>query len=133
MKHTSEEIKNRLSNIGEAIGNIALDYIADLEKENTELKETLKGKRCNCMTYLNFKDLEREIAELKKQLVEKGQHLDLTEREWGKDMSKMIHYRTQATKAKEIISELLSSCFGYNSKTVNYEVKTKAEQFLKEE
>jgi hypothetical protein len=38
----------------------------------------------------------------------------------------------QLTKAKEIISELLRSCFGYNSKTVNYEVKSKAEQFLKE-
>ena len=36
------------------------------------------------------------------------------------------------TEAKEIIKELLSSCFGYNSKTVNYEVKAKAEQFLKE-
>ena len=36
------------------------------------------------------------------------------------------------TKAKGIIRELLSSCFGYNSKTVNYEVKTKAEQLLKE-
>ena len=38
MKHAPEEIKNRLSNIGEAIGNIALDYITDLEKENAELK-----------------------------------------------------------------------------------------------
>lgn len=38
----------------------------------------------------------------------------------------------QLTKAKEIIKELLNSCFGYNSKTVNYEVKAKAEQFLKE-
>lgn len=35
-------------------------------------------------------------------------------------------------KAKEIIRELLSSCFGYNSKTVNYEVKAKTEAFLKE-
>lgn len=36
------------------------------------------------------------------------------------------------TEAKEIIRELLSSCFGYNSKTINYEVKAKAEAFLKE-
>ena len=35
--------------------------IADLEKGNAELKEALKGKRCNCMTYLNFKDLEDEL------------------------------------------------------------------------
>ena len=39
----------------------------------------------------------------------------------------------QLTKAKEIIKELLNSCFGYNSKTVNYEVKAKAEQFLNSE
>ena len=36
--YTSEEIKNRLLNIGEAIGQIAFDYIAGLEKENAELK-----------------------------------------------------------------------------------------------
>lgn len=36
------------------------------------------------------------------------------------------------SKAKEIIKGLLNSCFGYNSKTVNYEVKAKAEQFLKD-
>jgi hypothetical protein len=41
-EHTPEEIKNRLSNIGEAIGNITLDYIANLEKENH-----LLGERCN--------------------------------------------------------------------------------------
>lgn len=39
MKHTPDEIKNRLSNIGEAIGSIALEYIVDLEKENAELKD----------------------------------------------------------------------------------------------
>ena len=40
-KYTSEEIKNRLSNIGEMIGTIALEYIAELEKENEQLKERL--------------------------------------------------------------------------------------------
>ena len=38
MKHTPEEIKNRLSNIGEAIGGIALEYIAELEKERDKYK-----------------------------------------------------------------------------------------------
>ena len=38
MKHTSEEIKYRLSDLGVQIGNIALDYITELEKENAELK-----------------------------------------------------------------------------------------------
>jgi hypothetical protein len=39
MKYTLEEIKNRLSNIGEAIGTIALEYIVDLEKENEQLQQ----------------------------------------------------------------------------------------------
>ena len=46
----AEEIKNRLSNIGEAIGNIALEYIADLEKQNRELQEQVEKMKCcsNC-------------------------------------------------------------------------------------
>ena len=39
--------------------------ITDLKKENAELKEELKGKRCNCMTYLNFKDLEKQLTKAK--------------------------------------------------------------------
>lgn len=42
--------------------------IADLEKGNAELKEALKGKRCNCMTYFNFKDLEKELEAKEKQI-----------------------------------------------------------------
>lgn len=38
----------------------------------------------------------------------------------------------QLTEAKGIIKGLLTSCFGYTSKTVNYEIKAKAEAFLKE-
>lgn len=40
-------------------------------------------------------------------------------------------YKAKLEYAKTIIEELLSSCFGYNSKTVNYDVKAKAEEFLK--
>lgn len=36
--YTSEEIKNRLLNIGETIGQIAFDYIVKLEKEIDKLK-----------------------------------------------------------------------------------------------
>lgn len=43
-KYTPEEIKNRLSNIGEAIGSIALEYIVELEKENEQLKQKLCKK-----------------------------------------------------------------------------------------
>lgn len=56
-EHTSEEIKNRLSNIGEAIGPIALEYIVELEKENVQLKQQLENEK-----QLN--------AEIKKRLVE---------------------------------------------------------------
>ena len=62
---------------------------------------------------------EKKIADLKKR-----------NRELEKEINK---YKLAEIKAKEIIRELLSSCFGYNSKTVNYEVKVKAEAFLKEE
>lgn len=44
--HTSEEIKNRLSNIGEAIGSIALEYIGELEKENEQLKQQIEKTKC---------------------------------------------------------------------------------------
>ena len=42
MKHTPEEIKYRLSKIDDVIGDIALEYIEELEKENAELKEKNK-------------------------------------------------------------------------------------------
>ena len=64
----------------------------------------------------HFKDVFDEITELK------------TNFKIAKDNE--YEYSSLLTKAKEIISGLLSSCFGYNSKTVNYEVKAKAEQFL---
>lgn len=44
MKYTPEEIKNRLSNIGEAIGTIALEYIGELEKEKCELLGIIQKK-----------------------------------------------------------------------------------------
>lgn len=49
-KYTPEEIKNRLSNIGEAIGSIALEYIVELEKENEQLKAQIEKMKCcaNC-------------------------------------------------------------------------------------
>jgi chromosome segregation ATPase len=37
--YTPEEIKNKLSNLSEALGLIALEYIIELEKENEQFKE----------------------------------------------------------------------------------------------
>ena len=58
----------KIDQIVEANAESLADIQDKLAKANAELKEALKGKRCNCMTYLNFKDLEKENAELKKQL-----------------------------------------------------------------
>jgi hypothetical protein len=74
-----------------------------------------------------------QVERLKKQLVEKGQLLDLTEREWAKDMSKMIHYKTQSTKAKEIINKLIELVEFLNEDNVKEPIIAEAEQFLKEE
>lgn len=54
-KYTTEEIKNRLSNIGEAIGVIALEYIEKLEKENEQLKAQNEEMK-NCYNCSNFCD-----------------------------------------------------------------------------
>ena len=47
-----------------------LSEYEELKKENTDLKKALKGKKCNCMIYLNFKDLEKELTKSKKYIRE---------------------------------------------------------------
>ena len=42
-KYTPEEIKNRLSNIGAITGNIALDYITQLENKIADLNMKIDG------------------------------------------------------------------------------------------
>jgi trans-2-enoyl-CoA reductase len=69
--------------------------------------------------------LRKENAELRKEWQEQVQKA--TDEGYARTLQTI-----QLTKAKEIIKELLSSCFGYNSKTVNYEIKAEAEQFLSE-
>jgi hypothetical protein len=83
-------------------------------------------------TDLFFRPLEKRIAELEQEVLEVRQHLDLTEKEWGKDLDKQIHYKTQLTKAKEIIKKYLA--IGVGGKiTQNYlDVTKEAEQFLSE-
>lgn len=79
-KYTSEEIKNRLSNIGEAIGTIALEYIVGLEKENEKLQknnkhiqdlieaERQRQEECNNVHLRDIATLEKENEELKQQV-----------------------------------------------------------------
>ena len=60
---TREEIKSRLSNIGEAIGDIALEYISKLEKENTELDcQKNRNKFCYSCTNATERCFRNEIG-----------------------------------------------------------------------
>ena len=76
-------------------------------------------------------DLKKENAELKKEVLEVRQHLDLTEREWGKDTTKLIHFKTQLTKAIGIIKRWYetnrSACIEPSQELIEV-----TEQFLKE-
>ena len=91
------------------------------EKKIEELEETINKLREQFALRYGLEDkvkeLEKKNAELK------------TER--GCETCTKFD-EVKLTEVKEIIIELLDSCFGYNSKTVNYEVKAKAEAFLKE-
>jgi trans-2-enoyl-CoA reductase len=109
--------------------------IAELEKENAELRNLkdvadlirLNNSSVVTMAQLNNNNvaLRKENAELRKEWQEQVQKA--TDEGYARTLQTI-----QLTKAKEIIKELLSSCFGYNSKTVNYEIKAEAEQFLSE-
>jgi hypothetical protein len=115
----------------------AIFKIENFEKENAELKK-INADGLSELNHINGdliienEKLKKENTELKKELVEKGQHLDLTEREWEKDMSKMIHYKTQSTKTKEIINKLIELVEFLNEDNVKEPIIAEAEQFLKE-
>ena len=61
------ELEQKLEQTEKDLADYQFNYptIKELQKENAELKEELKGKRCNCMTYLNFKDLEKQLTKAK--------------------------------------------------------------------
>ena len=128
-----------------------------LEKENAvlerKLEQTEKDLADYQFNYPTIKELQKENAELKKKVSYLEDNLRVARKDREKlqlDVAKGLKefvtdfpatafrylanekYIEQLSKAKEIIRELLNSCFGYNSKTVNYEVKAKAEQFLNE-
>ena len=76
--------------------------------------------------------LQQEIAELKEEMKAKQVVLNDFKSRVETVTDRFDKKSSQLTKAKEIVRDLLNSCFGYNSKTVNYEVKVKAEQFLED-
>ena len=127
MKHTPEEIKNRLSNIGEAIGNIALDYITELEKENLYYKDIVETNSAEWEEQgQRAVALEKENAELKREWQEQVQKA--TDEGYARTLQTV-----QLTKAKEIIRDFISVAIDYIDKEdKNYSIIVEAEQFLSE-
>ena len=105
MTKKAEEIKNRLSNIGEAIGNIALEYITELEKENAELE--LKIKKLT--QHLDFQPMTALFEQVEEE----------------------VKLETENKKAKEIIKELLGCLYSVEYDHVSD--LEEAEQFLNSE
>ena len=149
------ELERKLEQTEKDLADYQFNYptIKELQKENARLKEI----NTHTLSKLNLDNGELiiENEKLKKELNEWKDKADLwcntanlkdhnimINKELEKENAELkdnfkiakdneYEYSSLLTKAKEIIKELLNSCFGYNSKTVNYEVKAKAEQFLK--
>ena len=79
----------------------------------------------------NFYVGVEENAELKNEVLEVRQHLELTEREWGKDTTKLIHFKTQLTKAKDLIEDLYDRIPSSHSDYYK-DVMERARQFITE-
>lgn len=113
-----------LSDFGKTRNGIC-DHFKNVFDENVELKEELNYSKTHCL-FPSDCPTQKELADIKLKVEAlEGQT------PW-KDIKDKSEVLGKLSKAKEIIKGLLNSCFGYNSKTVNYEVKAKAEQFLKE-
>ena len=100
------------------------DENAELERKLEQTEKDLADYQFN---YPTIKELQEEIAELKEEMKAKQVVLNDFKSRVETVTDRFDKKSSQLTKAKEIIRELLNSCFGYNSKTVNYEVKVKAE------
>lgn len=113
-----------LSDFGKTQNGIC-EHFKNVFDENVELKEELNYSKTHCL-FPSDCPTQKELADIKLKVEAlEGQT------PW-KDIKDKSEVLGKLSKAKEIIKGLLNSCFGYNSKTVNYEVKAKAEQFLKE-
>ena len=64
--NNAKEIKNRLSNIGEAIGSIALEYIVKIEKENQQLKQKFEKAKITIKMFENTEDTFEKVFYLEK-------------------------------------------------------------------
>ncbi|MBR4397346.1 MAG: hypothetical protein IKS93_05780 [Methanobrevibacter sp.] len=154
-EHTPEEIKYRLTDLGVQIGNIAIEYIAELEKENELVKSllycTVKScdncGNCNCENfqrqrksvpcelYVSYQD---KIKWLEKQIEQEKNDYEMI------DNCNRIHEK-QLEQAKNILRELVDNQLMIRVHNPYADEKTnemlegalerwfkKAEQFLKE-
>lgn len=88
-------------------------------------------EECEIETSKAIIEMRNHIAELKEEIKNNEDLATVAYMQGAENQKKKTN--KQLTKAKEIIKGLLESCFGYASKSVNYEIKAQAEQFLKEE
>ena len=145
MKHTPEEIKYRLSDLGVQIGNIAIEYITELEKENAELKQAKEGKVVEhfeaygqCRDSRRIAELEKENAELKTRVENQKSFLERIKAKF--ELSKIDRKEIegyleseQLTKAREIIRDFLSVAIDYIDKEdKNYSLIEEGQQLLSE-
>lgn len=140
-EHTSEEIKYRLSDLGVQIGNIAIEYIANLEKriaeleqENAELDcQKNRNKFCYSCANATERCFKNEIGcPCGKYKSYKDENAELKERADKADLDSVLFFN-QLCKAKEIIKEFVHH---YKAKTIYIEnmknLLEQAEQFISE-
>ena len=118
----------------------ALDEKYSYQIDEHDVVHLFRGED-DCQQYLTnpllsaifkIETLEKENVELKKKVLEFGEHLDLIEREWERDTAKLIHFKTQSAKAKELLKTFLgfAKAFCYSPSMEKFITDT--EQFLKE-
>ena len=102
MCNDNEHQCNRLNNYihtDEYLTAEVVKVVREIVEEATkELQEALKGKRCNCMTYFNFKDLEKQLTKAK-EILAKLLEEEKNNMYWemnGSDKSSYYEVRKQA-------------------------------------
>lgn len=139
-KYTSKEIKNRLSNIGEAIGSIALEYIVELEKENEQLKQQVKDLESQLKDVIEDNDYYQKEN---KQLNEKENTVHTLDVLHKEVVRKYGEVNDQLNKVKEIMQKLIDNAPNtYSGTSIELQQKkmfsfqdavNKAEQLLNSE
>ena len=101
-----------------------IQYIKELKEENKVLAQNLEDTEILNKTYeKRFSDLEKENAELKKQL-------EMSNKVYNDNLDYSHHIEDQLTNAKEIIKQWLQTSKASGCDNIN--IVTDTEQFLKD-